>query len=214
MEQEQLSQKFQQGRISLLNVVAGVVVLIILVFFGYFKYQEYLLTTEIKTISDTSVRVAAEIDQLQKKNLSEIFVAFQTVEALNKKSFTWSTFVTLLAKVTPADVFYSSYGVSQDGKVSISALAPSFVRVAELIRVLHSQPAFSDIFVPSLSRGRDRGQNEVVSFSVSMDYSQLQSDKLKRSVEPQESQEAEFEQPPTQGQEPADAPTQPSQPNS
>lgn len=172
-QQNELSYTFKQGRISILNTIAFVVVVVLLGFFGFYKYQEYLNNQQIALLKSRQAQAQQEIKELEDKSLSEIFVAYNAVEELKQLSFLWSRFVKLITTVTPEDIFYRSFGVSTSGDVSVAAFAPTFESVAALIRILETQPAFSEVFVPSVARGRDRTDLELISFNVMMNYSQL-----------------------------------------
>lgn len=168
----ELPQQFTHGKVTLLNGIALVFFVIVIGFVGILKYREFLLSQQRDFIQTQKDAVNQEIQELEKKNLSELFIASRAVADIETKLFLWSKFVKLLSTITPEEIVYSSYGVSLSGDVTLAAFAPSFASVASLIRILESQPSFSSIFVPSLSRGKDLVQNELVSFNLVMDYIQ------------------------------------------
>ncbi len=172
-QQNELSYNFKQGRISILNTIAFIVVVVLLGFFSFYKYQEYLNNQQIVLLKSRQTQAAQEIKELEDKSLSEIFVAYNATEKLQQLNFLWSRFVKLITTITPEDIFYRSFGVSTSGDVSVAAFAPTFESVAALIRILETQPAFSAVFVPSVARGRDRTDLELISFNVMMNYAQL-----------------------------------------
>jgi len=158
---------YTQRRFSLVNLISFIVFLAFLVYGGYNYVSKVSLEN---SIADTDVDISnleEQVSQLEAQGLDEATIARKVISAAEENEVVWSEVVGNLLEVTPFDVYYSSYGGTESGYVTVNALADSYYAVAGLIDVLVSEAKFKEVFVPSVSSLSDE---DMVSFSFGFTY--------------------------------------------
>lgn len=165
-----LSPKLQTGTLGLMSLITTLAVIVLLVVVLYYNFLKIQAENDIKDVESQITSVNEEIKTLKNKDVEKVYLAQNFLKQLEENQVIWATFLERLQEVTPPDVMYSSFSSSEAGDVTVSAFGPSFQGVAQLIRVFQQNPYFSEIFVPSLSRGIDLSGESRVSFGINMKY--------------------------------------------
>lgn len=136
----------------------------------FLVFQQIRLNGTITSLEEAKLSTQAQIDELRAEEIEELFVAQKIKDLLEQNSVEWSKVVRSLQDLTPVSVFMTSYSMSEDGEIQVSGLGDSFGSVADTISILTKSPNFVNVFVPSLTAGASSDGQEVVTFSLNIDY--------------------------------------------
>lgn len=136
----------------------------------FLVFQQIRLNGSIADLEQAKLNAQAQIDELKAEEIEELFVAQEVKDLLEQNSVEWSKVVRSLQALTPVSVFMTSYGMSENGEIQVSALGDSFGSVADTISVLNKSPDFVNVFVPSVTAGATSDGQEVITFSLNLDY--------------------------------------------
>lgn len=165
-----LEDKAQKGKISLLNIVAFLAILGLITVGSYLKYQEVKANKEIQKLDQEITTLTEEIQKLEDEHISTVFIAQNGLNNLKEKEVLWSKFIRKILAITPENILYTSYSGGESRKITLSTLALSLDDTAKIIKILRSQPEFSEIFIPSVSKGETEQTDELVTFNINLNY--------------------------------------------
>ena len=135
---------------------------------SYRKYnaENQLLLQQLETNKQQQKEIQSQTKEL--KPLSTRFV--QLLSLLNKHTY-WSNFFPSLERHTHRDVYFTSLGVDEAGKVNLSGKALSLRTAAEQLVVFRTSRDYFDIELTSLSILKEKPGQELndlpIDFSVS-----------------------------------------------
>lgn len=95
--------------------------------------------------------------------LQSFSTALSNIQGVNASKKKWSAVFKELNAVTPKDIYYTNLSIGEDGKVQISANAPSFISVARTLVAFSSSTSFKNPVLVSFNPS-ERGVN--FSFTV------------------------------------------------
>lgn len=136
----------------------------------FLVFQQIRLNGNIADLEQAKLDTQAQIDELKAEEIEELFVAQQVKDLLEQNSVEWSKVVRSLQDLTPVSVFITSYSMGESGEIQVSGLGDSFGSVADTISILSKAPDFINVFVPSVTAGATSDGQEVVTFSLNLDY--------------------------------------------
>lgn len=155
------------------GLLSNLAILIFGIFFIYSVFlgvQKARLTGEVDRNGTQITALQTQIADLQTKGVDRLGAIQSFLATVQDSEIVWSTVLQKLQEIQPVDVTFVSYSGSESGKIAVSATAVSYASVANLLSVLNSSASFSNAFIPSVaSAGLASGFN-MVSFSLSMDY--------------------------------------------
>lgn len=155
------------------GLLANLAILIFLVFVVYAIFlgvQKARLTGQVDRNTQQIANLQTQVTDLQAQGLDQIGIIQSFFIAVQETEVTWSAVLQKLQEVQPVDVTFASYSGSDTGKIAVSGTAVSYDSVASFLSVLDNSAYFSNAFIPSVaSVGLINGFN-MVSFSLSMDY--------------------------------------------
>ncbi|KKP36289.1 MAG: Fimbrial assembly family protein [Candidatus Peregrinibacteria bacterium GW2011_GWA2_33_10] len=186
-----LSPKLQTGTIGFMSVVVTIALVILVGFVVYYNFLKIQSENNLKAVREKIDIAKQKIVELENKNVEKIYLAQKFLDKLEETEVKWSSFLERLTEITPPEITYSSFSASEAGDVTVSAFATSFKDVAAYINIMSQNQYFSQVFVPSLSRGTLQTISEsLVSFGVQMKYS---TQKIEKKVEKVEAQKVKTE---------------------
>lgn len=160
---------------SKMSGMAKLFALITLAFVGYGVFLGYSVARvqgDTALIQEETKAVEVQLAKLEKNKVKDIVVAKQAMEKIEAIDVRWSEVLSLLLDATPDDIVYRSYSGNENGSITMSVMAPSFNRVADLIDILGNKSFIDSAFVPSIVKGTSPTNAATYSFSLNVMYKQ------------------------------------------
>ncbi|EKD93152.1 MAG: hypothetical protein ACD_28C00224G0003 [uncultured bacterium] len=139
---------------------------IVLAGMAWTYFQHYRLEAQLDEVQAQTRASQEQLVELQSKKLDALIVAQEKVMKVNQESIQWSKVVATLLKVTPPNIFYSSYSASSEGRMALSVVTDAYDSAANLIALLDKHNLFSEVFSSSLNRGLSESNQSLVTFGV------------------------------------------------
>lgn len=155
-----------QGRLGSTLVIFLFVLAVLYTLFLLF--QQRGLTRAVSDAETELLSIEQEVSELREDRVEELFRARELREDVQETAIEWSGIVKRFQDLTPVTVFFSSYTVSEDGRITVSGLADSYGAVADTIDSLQKSTDFDAEFVPSVTAGATADGQDVVSFSLNV----------------------------------------------
>jgi hypothetical protein len=148
------------------HFVAFAATVVVLGGMAWTYFQHYRLETQLDDVQAQTRQTQAQLTELQSQKLDALIVAQEKVSKVNREAVQWSKVVATLLKVTPPNVFYSSYSASSEGRMALSVITDTYDSAANLIALLDKHNLFSEVFSSSLNRGLSESNQSLVTFGV------------------------------------------------
>ncbi len=149
-----------------------------LLYSAFLFFRQTSLEATLEELHIHEAELARQISVLEEQDVEALFVAQETQAQFSKEVVRWSAVIRDLQRLTPVGVFFSNYGLSEDGSIQVSGLADSYDAVSDLILALNSADFFQGVFVPNVTLGTASDGRKIVSFTLS-----LTADSARRSAE-------------------------------
>ncbi len=174
---EQKMQKSNSvGTMLLLFLVLGITVLGTLFYFQ--KDQVLNNTTQLEK---DAVALQTQIDEVKSTKVEFSKNATDALTKIEADEIRWSEVIDQINQLLPKDatgtrkVNVLSYSGSGTGRVAVNMVTvpasdPAYSDVAQLISTFNNSLYFRDVYVPSISRGRDEEGLTSLSFVLNMDF--------------------------------------------
>ncbi len=132
----------------------------------FLLFQTFNLNREVRKMNEEILNLEGSLAQLEEDQVEALFNAEGLVEEVKGVRIPWSQVIKQLQDLTPVNVFFSSYGASEDGAIQLSGLGDNYGSVAAVIEKLQNSENFQGVFVPSVTLGSTGEGQSVVSFSL------------------------------------------------
>lgn len=170
MSARQMDKPYEAPRGRLLPTLVVFLFILGVLYTLFLVFQRMSVNNSIEELETRKVDVQAKIDELRAEEIEELFVAQELKELLENNTVEWSKVVRSVQDLTPVAVFLTSYSISENAEIQVSGLGDSFGSVADIISSLQKSSDFANVFVPSVTAGTTADGQDVVTFSLKLDY--------------------------------------------
>jgi hypothetical protein len=166
-------------------VSATVAFLIVAGFSAYFEYHASSLQAsleELKTQKETLKKSSAGAAPSEALKFSSLLGTKSTLKTIETDQLYWSKIIEKIEATVPKlkdtnepIVVLRSYNGSEEGKMAVSGStrsesADGFADIAIALRAFATDPAFKNVFIPSVAKSLSPDGTTVLSFSLNFEY--------------------------------------------
>ena len=152
----------------MLIIFIGAWIFPVLLIYGSYtlmNYQQNKVDAQIAQQQQEMIRLSSQLSPylLQQAQLDAFNGRLAALKSLLQNQNSWGPFFTLLEKYTLDDVYYRSLAADADGQVSLSAMAPTYQKVAEQTAVFSGAGDFiKDVKVNEAKEANDEKTGQVM----------------------------------------------------
>lgn len=170
------------GKSPLLLIIAVIAVIGVGGLAGYLWSQKGALVERNRQLDQEIESVNAQILELENQNLASALMAQEWLKEIEEEEIKWSGVITRLNSTVPFDAvskqekaIFTSYSGGTDGRITLTTQTRPvsynpFLDVAELIEVFNESTAFTEAYVPAISKTEDEDGRELATFVLNLKY--------------------------------------------
>lgn len=167
-------------------LVAAVIAFFIVVgFSGYFQFQTSSLKSRIEKLGaqkEALVKPSGDETPSPSAQTASLLGAQSSLKKIEAEQLFWSKIIEKIENSVPKlkdanqpIIVLRSYNGSEDGKIAVSATTRAdstdpFADIALTIRSFATDPAFKQVFIPSITKSLAPDGATVLSFSINFEY--------------------------------------------
>lgn len=176
--------EFQQNKKPIFLIFAGVLVFGVALAFGYFFSQVNAAEAERAELTREITQAENQLENLRSSDSVLAQRAINSLDQIKEIEVEWSKVLDLLNRITPVDLIekrpiieFMSYSGSENGRLSFNVRTQASENVKKLldsvsktIDIFNETPAFSNPFVPSVSKSVNNDDQTLLTFILTVDY--------------------------------------------
>ncbi|MBI2638791.1 hypothetical protein HYW83_04350 [Candidatus Peregrinibacteria bacterium] len=168
-------------------VAATIAFFIVAALSGYFQFQASSLGSRIENLNAQKESLAKpssndDAKPSQTAQIASLMQAQASLKKIDAEQLYWSKIIEKIENSVPKlkdtnqpIIALRSYNGNEDGKIAVSATtrtdsADPFADIALTIRSFATDPAFKEVFIPSITKSLAPDGATVLSFSINFEY--------------------------------------------
>lgn len=158
--------KFSNSDFFVLAIFIGTIT-----FSGYLGWQKYSLNKYEKQLNQTIQKKESAITQFQEYDkIQEKHTAQEIFKKAEEYRINWSLPLVKIFALENKNIEFKSLSISNDQKVSISAISKSYESIALLIEKIKKDPQYNNPFVGNFSESKT-DNHKIFNFTITFLYS-------------------------------------------
>lgn len=176
--------EYQQNKKPMFLIIAGVLIFAVALAFGYFFSQVNAAEAERDAVAREIIQAENQLEDLQSSDAVLAQRAVNSLDQIKNVEVEWSKVLDLLNRITPVDLIekqpiieFVSYSGAENGRLSFNVRTQASENVKKLldsvsktIEIFNETPAFSNPFVPSVSKSVNSEDKTLLTFILTVDY--------------------------------------------